>query len=255
MVVYLDKVFFLNVAVDFLLLSAANCLTGYPSSILRSGLASLLGGLYAAGCLLPQTSFLRSPAAWIGCLLVICLIAFGWSASTYKRGVVFFLLSMALGGLAHCIGRGDLPQMLVCGGLLWGLCALNFGIAGGQTYCRLKLTLGEKSVSMLALQDTGNSLRDPVSGECVVVISPQAAFRLTGLTREQLRQPIQTLSQGPIPGLRLIPYRSVGSAGMLLGLRIRDGELDGKRKSLLVAFAPEGLGNGEVYQALTGGAL
>ena len=126
---------------------------------------------------------------------------------------------------------------------------------GKQEYRVLKLTLGEKTVSMLALQDTGNTLRDPVSGESVVVISPRAARNLTGLTEEDLRAPLETLARRPIPGLRLIPYRAVGAGGLLLGLKIQEAELDGKKQSLLVAFAPEGLGNGDMYQALTGGAL
>ena len=87
-----------------------------------------------------------------------------------------------------------------------------------------------------------------------MVISPEIARRLTGLTLEQLRHPLETLMQPPLPGLRLIPYRSVGKAGgFLLAKRFEEVTIGEKTQSALVAFAAEGLGTGEIYQALTGG--
>ena len=75
-----------------------------------------------------------------------------------------------------------------------------------------------------------------------------------GLTQEQLRHPLETLMQAPVPGLRLIPYRSVGSTGgFLLAKRFEEVTIGEKTQSALVAFAAEGLGRGEIHQALTGG--
>ena len=63
-----------------------------------------------------------------------------------------------------------------------------------------------------------------------------------------------TLVLGPIPGLRLIPYRAVGNAGgFLLAKRFADVTIGDKKQSALVAFAGEGLGNDACCQALTGG--
>lgn len=256
MIVYLDMVFFLNFIVDFLLLLGTNRLTGFPSGYLRCAVASLLGGVYAASCLLPGFSFLGSALWRLVCLVLMGILAFGWNKSALSRCCAFFLLSMALGGIAQSAGREESRSLLLSAGLLLALCWLGFGNGtGNQEYRLLKLTWKDRTVSMLALQDTGNTLRDPVSGESVVIISPEAAYRLTGLTRTELSSPLETISGHPMLGLRLIPYRAVGAGGMLLGMRIRDAELDGKKRSLLVAFAPEGLGAGEVYQALTGGAL
>jgi hypothetical protein len=54
--------------------------------------------------------------------------------------------------------------------------------------------------------------------------------------------------------LRLIPFRSVGNAGgFLLAKRFDQVVIGGKQQSALVAFAADGLGNGGIYQALTGG--
>ena len=86
------------------------------------------------------------------------------------------------------------------------------------------------------------------------MIAPEIASRLTGLTREQLRHPLETLGCQPMPGLRLVPYHSIGNGGsFLLAKRFEDVTIGGKKQSALVAFAAEGLGTGEIYQALTGG--
>jgi hypothetical protein len=106
------------------------------------------------------------------------------------------------------------------------------------------------------LRDTGNGLQDPITGESVLVIGPEAAANLLGLTQSQLQNPVETLKQRTVPGLRLIPYRSVGQpGGMLLGLRIKEVTVGDRRGSVLVAFAPARIGGNEGYQALTGGVL
>ena len=49
-----------------------------------------------------------------------------------------------------------------------------------------KITIVGSRVSIVALRDSGNTLRDPVSGEQVLVVSGEVAEKLTGLTQEQL---------------------------------------------------------------------
>jgi stage II sporulation protein GA (sporulation sigma-E factor processing peptidase) len=127
---------------------------------------------------------------------------------------------------------------------------------GGREYVPVELTYGGKTVSIVALRDSGNTLRDPISGEQVLVVSGEVAERLTGLTQDQLRAPLKTLMCRPVPGLRLIPYRAVGQAGdMLLAMRFDRVKIGNRTQSAVVAFAAEGLGRGDVYQALTGGVI
>ena len=170
---------------------------------------------------------------------------------------IFVLLSMALGGMALTInGRGG-TVALIAGVCIWGLCRMGFGgRIGGQKYVPVEIYYGGQSVRLTALRDTGNGLRDPITGESVLVIGPEAAGKLTGLTEFQIKSPVETLKRQLLPGLRLIPYHSVGQpGGMLLGLRIKDVTVDGRRGAALVAFAPERIGGNEGYQALTGGVI
>lgn len=251
MEVYLDLVMILNFVVDFLLLLGTNRLSGFPLHPKRCGFAAGLGAVYSGACFLRGFHFLSSTLWRLVSLSLMAGIAFGWDKSALRRGGVFVLLSMALGGLALSFGRGDFTAILLGAGLIWLLCRASFGERiGGREYVPLELTFEGRTASLIALRDTGNTLRDPITGEQVLVISGEAAEKLTGLTQAQLRSPLETLARRPIPGLRLIPYRAVGQGGsMLLAVKLQ-AKLDGHDQPAIAAFAPEGLG-GSVYQALS----
>ena len=118
----------------------------------------------------------------------------------------------------------------------------------------MELNYGDQKVKLTALQDTGNTLRDPVTGNSVLVVAGTVAQRLLGLTESQLRNPVESV--GTVPGLRLISYRAVGQpGGMLLALRLPQVKIGKWQGSSLVAFAPDGLSVDGSYQALTGGCL
>lgn len=253
MPVYLDIVILLNFLVDFLLLLGANRLCGYPPGPGRVALAAGLGGLYGGACLLPGFGFLGNWFWRLVSLVLISWIAFGGGKSTLRRGVVFIFLTMALGGAVTVLGSGGFWGLVTSAGAVCLLCVLGFrGGIGRNSYVPVELSYGGKNLRLTALQDTGNTLRDPVTGRPVLVVNAETARVLTGLSQQQLRSPVE--SMGAIPGLRLIPYHTVGQeSGMLLALRLPQVRIGQWRGSGLVAFAPEGLSANGEYQALTGG--
>ena len=257
MQVYIDLVMGLNFLVDFLLLLGTNRLAGFPAQVCRLLPAAVLGGIYGGACLLPGFRFLGNLLWRLASLGLMAVIAFGWNPGAWKRCGVFVLLSMALGGIAQSFEKVNFPALILAAAGVWLLCRVAFGeTVGSREYVPVEIRYGGKFVRLIALRDSGNTLRDPITGAHVLVISADAAEKLTGLTEKQLRTPLETLALGPVPGLRLIPYRAVGqSAGMLLAMRFDDVKIGPNRQNAVVAFAPEGLGRGEVYQALTGGMV
>lgn len=255
--VYVDGVMMVNFLVDFLLLLGTNRLSGFPSNKKRVTAAALLGALYSGVCLLPDFRFLGNTLWRLVCLGLLSGIAFGWNRSTLQRCGVFLLLSMALGGIATAMGRADLSVLALASGGLWLLCRGAFDApTGSRTYIPLEIRNGSRSVRLLALRDTGNGLRDPITGEQAVVITAQAARQLTGLTEQELRHPLETLALGRYPGLRLIPFRTVGQgSGMMLAMGFSDARVNGKQTRVLAAFSPENFGEKSVFQALTGGVV
>ena len=249
MTVYLDLVMGLNFLVDLLLILGTNRLAGFPAGGKRSVLGALLGSLYSGACLLPGFFFLGNPIWRLVSLVLMGSVAFGWNPGALRRTVVFLFMSMALGGIAISFGRGDAGGVVLAAAVVWLLCHVGFGGSMGQTYVPVEIRHGGKTVKLLALRDTGNTLRDPITGERVLVISGDAARQLTGLNGYQLSHPIETATQAG--GYRLIPYHSVGqSGGMLLAKRFSDLTIGGHTGSAVVAFSPELIGRGAVYQAL-----
>ncbi len=257
MTVYVDIVMGLNFAVDFLLLLGTNRLCGYPAKPGRCAAAAALGGVYGGVCVLPGFHFLGNTLWRIIFLGLMAVIAFGFHMSALRRGVLFVFLSMALGGIALGLnGKGAASLLLAACGV-WLMCAFGFhGKVKKREYVSVKLSYGGKSRSIIALRDTGNTLKDPITGESVLVVGSDVANKLLGLTREQLSNPIETVEKGTISGLRLIPYRAVGQPnGMLLAVRMDEVIIGKERAGTLVAFAPQELGRNEGYQALAGGRL
>ena len=257
MTVYLNLVMVLNFLVNFLLLLGTNKLSGFQPELRRVSASAALGAVYSGACLLPEFRFLGAFLWRLGVLGTMAVIAFGVNRTAVKQGGVFLLMNMALGGFALSFGRENWGAFLLAAVGIWLLCQAAFGDAiGGREYVPLELAYGGNRLQLTALRDSGNSLRDPITGEQVLVLSAQAAGRLTGLTPEQLRKPLETLEHRPLPGLRLIPYRTVGTeSGFLLGLRFENVRIGKKRCSAVAAFAPNGLGRGDGFQALTGGIL
>lgn len=254
--IYLDLAVLLNFMVDGLLLLGTNRLAGHPPQWRRCALAAAVGAIYGGVCLLPGLRFLRNILWRLVFLGLMGVLAFGPEKSGWKRCGLFVILSMSLGGMAMVMERRDIPMLVLGGGFLWLLCRVGFSGPVGREYVPLVIRYLGQAVRLTALRDTGNTLRDPITGEPVLVIGVDAARKLTGLTAAELRSPLETIGKGSVPGLRLIPYRAVGQpGGMLLAMRFGDVRLGEQKGPALVAFAPDKIGGSDGYQALTGGVL
>lgn len=256
MTVYLDLVVLLNFLVDGLLLMGANRLAGHPAGWKRCVLAAAVGGMYAGICMLPGCRFLGNLLWRMVSLAAMAVIAFGRNVSALRRGTIFVLLSMALGGMAMGLGNGDFVSLVLAAAGVAFLCAMGMkSPVGMKKYQPVELTWRGQRLKLTALVDTGNTLRDPVTGGSVLVVGMDAGRRL-GISREMIHDPVTALATGKMPGARLIPYRAVGKpGGMLLMIRFEEVRLGGRVISPMVAFAPEEIGQQDGYQALAGGVI
>lgn len=240
-------------AVNFFLLQGTNHLAGRQTAQWPLLAASALGGIYGGAGLFLRCSFVGLILWRILTWGIVVCIAFGIRRITFRLGCLFALLSLALEGLASAMGNGQGMAMLACAGILLFLCRFGFSGGTGETLLPLEIHHGGKVLRLTALHDTGNTLRDPVTGEAVLVLGPEAAGELTGLTLQEIRMPIQTMEKGKYSGLRLIPYHTVGGNGLMLGIRLEKAVIGKHRISPIAAFAPERIEQEGRFQALTGG--
>lgn len=230
--------------INLLLILGTNRFADCGGTEKAAAAAALAAGYYGV-CLLPGGVFLRRFFWWGCCTAAVLAIAFG---NDWYRWCIFTVLNLALQSLLAVMGRGNIFPILVFSGVF---CLLG-GIRKLPERIPVAIAHGGRVLSLLALRDTGNILRDPVTGSSVLVIDADAAGKLTGLTLQELNNPIQTLTQSVVPGLRLIPFQAVGqSDGLLLAKQYKEVTVGRSKGTRLVAFAPQKLGDS--FQALAGG--
>ena len=279
MTVYVDLLFCLNTVINYLLLRGSAAMGGCPAGIWRLLGAATIGGLYAVAAVLPGLVPLQGTFFQAVCAGVMLLAAFGWKRTTVKQGLFFFALSFAFSGAVllliqlaepDCVFLGGriyygvtTPALLLVAGLSYGFAAVvlgSWGVHTGGDIVSLTLELGGKMVEAKALRDTGNVLRDPVSGQNIPVASWQVLSGLlpeAKLTREDLSDPICLMErlrkQYPHLRFRLLPYGAVGvSNGLLLVVRchVRQGR---HRARVPVAFTGTELSAHGQFEVLLGG--
>ena len=114
----------------------------------------------------------------------------------------------------------------------------------------MTLRLGTREARFRALVDTGNCLKDPVSGTEVIVVCPHAAAALLGANAALLELDAVAFTEAAsaLPELRgrlrLIPYSAIGGGGMLAAIRPDSAEIDGRARSVLAAVSPDASGDG-----------
>ena len=281
-VIYVDTLFVLNGAVDYLLLLAAARLAGEPLDRLRSALGAVLGGGYAVAVFLPGLDFLARPPCRLAAAVLMVLTAFWRSRRLLRQVVIFFALACAFGGGVLAIGllggRGltlsagvlssamDLKIVLLSAAGCYAALSLVFRGAGrhagpGGELRQVRLTLGERQTELTALVDTGNTLTDPATGRPVLVAEADCLAPLlpagVRLGPEALEDPAGALEglEGPWRRrFRLLPYRAVGvERGLLLALRLDKVQVGGEdRGAMLAALSPTPVSDGGNYRALIG---
>lgn len=239
---------FVGFMVNFLLTFGVNRLTRAAGGGIRCMVAGLFCGLHTFACVTARFQFL-SDCHWKLIVLLICAaIAFGFEKCVLTRWLLFVLLRFSLDSLAT---DGIVP-MLVLGASILLLCSMDR--PGNGNFAVITIEAGGKRASVRALLDTGNTLKDPISGLDVIVVDADIAREIFGFDQNALCHPLETFQQRHIPGLRLIPYSSVGQpSGLLLGLRMENLKINGKKAEKILAFAPHKIGQGNGFQALAGG--
>ncbi len=277
-VVYIDSVFALNALADYLLVYSAAQLAGARLRRLRFLLAALLGGAYAAAVFLPGMGWLTVPPVKIAAGVLMALAAYGGEPRFLRLTLLLFLVSCGFAGcvlaLGLAAGRGmpmengifytnvDTRVLLISAAAAYLVLAVVFRAsarrsgAGGFLVPVTVAFCGTRA-ALTALCDTGNTLRDPVTGRPVLVASAEKLKPLWPpelgplLTPHALHAPAQTMERlagagADIARFRLLPYSAVGvESGLLLAVRLDWASINGKRQErLLLALSPTPVGDG-----------
>lgn len=281
-VVYLDRVVLLNLAVDYLLLLATARLAGLPLRRRRLGLCAALGAAYAAAVFLPGCRELAHPLCRLAAGTAMCRLAWRRERRPWRLTALFFLLSGALAGLLLAMGlAAGSPEALLSrvyhADVSWPVLlgsAIGFGLLlhlvfrqgarheGGELM-DVTVSLQGRRQRLRALHDTGNTLRDPVSGQPVLVLEqdalrelwPPEAARIVEMRLPPEEKMARLHRLDGTCRWSLLPFCAVGTeAGLLLAVRsdyVKVGSITYPR--ILLALTPGAVSDGGGYQALWGG--
>ena len=166
-------------------------------------LGSIIGGLYSGLCLLRVMWVLATGPFRLLAFCLMSIVAFGARAEAVRCGAIFLLLNLALEGMVNGLGQSSLLHCIGALVSLALLCLLGFyNRKAKDTPFNVELSYGERKIEITALQDTGNLLTDPLTGQSVLIVDATTATNLTGLTAKQLSRPTETMVSGHLPGLR-----------------------------------------------------
>lgn len=215
-VVYIDRLFLLNLAADYFLLLLTARIGGVYPKRRRLLLGSAVGAMLAVLLYFPKLPLLASIPVRCAVCLCVAYAAFGRKKKQdiLRLCAIFTLATLMLGGgmlaLSLAMKREgmvqngflyseiSMPVMLVCFPLAYLLSACALGRGRGDVHRKtreLMLVVNGKSLCLRLLCDSGNLLRDPFSGSRVIVLSGADLIPLFPEAAALLQQscPIQTL--------------------------------------------------------------
>ena len=281
-VIYADSVFLLNGLMDYLVLAAVSWLAGLSLHRGRLAAAALFGGIYAVSAFFPGMGFMASLPVKLMAGVIMTLIAFGNEQYLFRLLLLTFLVACGFAGAVLAVGllAGGVPMtggvfyteasprvLLIASTaaylaltVIFRMCAYH-GARG--ELIPVTVCLQNKTRKLTALWDSGNSLRDPITAQPVLIVEAGAILDIlpkkiqTILKTKGLEEPteLMELMNHTAPELcpRLLPYHGVGiKNGLLTEIRADWIEVSGTRfQAAAIGLSPTELGPG--YKALWGG--
>lgn len=224
-VIYVDLLFVINFFVTFFLLLITSKISKKDYSVLRFILASALGGLYSLIILVDDMNELLLLGTKIAACLLIVFAAFKFTRlKNYCFTVLLFLAAnfIVLGVVVGAYFLFGSERIAVHNSVIYfdigargiiisAFCAYVISCAAVRLYNRrlsseelftLVIENNGSSVTMFALSDTGNKLREPFSDSPVIVVD------------ESLCRPLVDEKR-----VRAIPASTVNGGGILMAFK------------------------------------
>ncbi|MBQ9113088.1 MAG: sigma-E processing peptidase SpoIIGA [Clostridia bacterium] len=241
--VYVDLFFMINFSMDFLCFFLTSQILGSKLKVLRTVLAAVLGGIYANLSLFLDVGGIWALVIDISVCALMCLVAFGKNGSLTVHIPVYIAVSMTLGGfmtaLFALLNRADLPlEGAQSDGIsAWALVILavisaGLTLAGGRffrrksakKYAKVRIHMYGRQKTLDAFCDSGNLLRDPISGKICVLANSRSLGEMIPrsigeLTENADMTKLCDMDADIAKRVRLIPAKTAFGDGMLVAVR------------------------------------
>ena len=255
--VYVDIFFLVNFSMDFLALFLASRILSRKVSPLRITLAAVFGGLYACLALFLSLESISGMLSFavdaVACVIMALIATFDRRAkrAVLSFSLVFGAVSLLLGGamtaLFYAFNKIGVDKWFSSEGetsdsvsvwLFVVLAALScmFALLGGKFLKRkslrqrgfVEVKYQGKKASIPCICDSGNLLREPISGlPCVLVELDALDGVFSASFRASLKRgDVISLSSREASRIRMIPTRSASGESLLFGMRVDSLSID-----------------------------
>lgn len=292
MTVYLDIVLIENLCMNYIILFATGYLLKKKINHIRLILSALLGGVYAILAYMEILEIYSNIILKV--ILSIVMVYIAYHAKNIrqlaKELLFFYLISFVFGGCAFALLYFIKPQeILIRNGSYVGTYPLKIAILGGivgftitviafkfakskfnkkDIYCTITIYFKKENITTIALLDTGNMLKDPITQMPVIVVEKEI---LRKILPDIILNNLNKIIGGDVPKevyedenleyitkFRVIPFSSIGKAnGMLLGFKankvvIKDEDEQQTIENVIVGIYESKLSKKNQYFALIG---
>ena len=250
MTIYVDIVLLENLCMNYIILFGTAYIIKIKVRHIRIFFASMIGAVYAV---LAYSGIFPIYANLITkIVLSICMAYIAFNPKKLKglikELIVFYLVSFALGGCAFALLYIVRPQdIFMKNGVYIGTYPLKIALLGGITgfiityvaikivktritkneiIYKAKIEIGNQELEINVLLDTGNMLKDPISGDAVIMVEKNMLYKIVP---KELIDNMNKFLGGEFENadnleykkrIRFIPFTSVGKQnGMLLGIK------------------------------------
>lgn len=250
MTIYIDVVILENLIMNYIILYATTIILKGKIRYLSLFIASLIGAIYSVISYISNIKIYSSLFLKIILSIIMVYIAFHPQnvKQMWKQLVFFYLTSFVFGGVAFALIYIVKPQeILMKTGLFLGTYPLKTVFLGGiaafiiiyiafrlirtkitqkDLFANIKIYINNKKIEIKTMIDTGNMLKDPITGNPVVVVEHTCLYE--AIPKEILNNLEEILGGdfNKIPEniqneyrakLKVIPFSSLGKQnGMLL---------------------------------------
>ena len=253
MTIYIDVIIIENLIMNYIILYATGLISKNKISYIRIFLASSIGAIYAI------TEYMLKIGVYsniiVKTLLAIIMVVVAFCPQNVKKLckqlVLFYLTTFTFGGVATYLIYVLKPQnIIIKNGMFVGSYVLKVIFIGAivgtiilitafkfaknkitkkDMFCKVKIVLNGKELILNAMVDTGNLLKEPITGSSVVVVERTSLYDI--LPKEILNNTESILcgdftnisdeiKNEYITKLKIIPFSSLGKQnGMLIGIK------------------------------------
>lgn len=292
MTIYLDIILCENLLMNYIILFATYVIIKpkekHPQ--IRIILSSLIGSVYAVIVYLNILSIYSNLFAKIILSIVMVYVAFNPKNAKVllKQILIFYLVSFIFGGCTFALIYFIKPENVkMKNGVFVGVYPLKVGIIAGaiafvttqiafkinksklnnkNTFFNIQLHYKNQSITVKALLDSGNMLKDPISQAPVIIVERESLSKIIpekvldyigniiGGDETENKQDIQEY----LSKIRMVPFMSLGKEnGMLVGIRldkikIETEDIDIQKENIIAGIYEKKFTKDNKYNALIG---